>query len=242
MTIRYLFHSGFAVESEQCTVVIDYFRDDCEGERAISNGVVTSEYLSRPGPFYVLSSHGHADHFNPIVLGWQKSRGDIQYVLSRDILLSKKAKAAQNVHPLDSFELYSDEHIRINAFGSTDLGISFVMYLEGKALFHAGDLNNWHWNREASADFAADAERAYLLELKKIKEQVSHLDVAMFPIDPRLGPDCGRGAEQLMAAIDVKTLIPMHFSSDALEPRRYQKNHPEQHVVALTLPGQTYTL
>ncbi len=241
MTIRYLFHSGFAIESDHCTVVIDYFRDDCEGERSISHGVVTEEYLKRPGAFYVLSSHGHGDHFNPIVLQWQKIRPDIQYILSRDILLSGKAKAAQNVHPLQSGERYVDSLISISAFGSTDLGISFVLSLDQKVLFHAGDLNNWHWNREASPEFAADAERAYLLEVSRIKEKVQRLDVAMFPVDPRLGPDCGRGAEQLMAAIDVRTLIPMHFSTDNSEPLRFLKAHPE-HVVALTKRGETFVV
>ncbi len=241
MTIRYLFHSGFAIESEDCTIVIDYFRDDSDADRSIANGVVSDEYLKRPGSFYVLSSHSHADHFNPVVMGWQKVRPDIQYVLSRDILLSGKAASAPNVHPLVSGDTYEDKRLRIDAFGSTDLGISFVIHLDSKVLFHAGDLNNWHWNREASAEFAQDAERAYLAELSKIKAQTPSMDVAMFPVDPRLGPDSGRGAEQLTAAIQVKTLIPMHFSTDTDEPLRYKNTHPNAHVETLIKRGDTFT-
>lgn len=242
MTIRYLFHSGFSIECADCTLVIDYFMDSCEGERGIEKGVVEEAFLSRPGRFYVLSSHGHGDHFNPVVMGWQQRRPDIQYILSRDILLSGKAHSAKNVHPLQKGDIYEDDCLCIEAFGSTDLGISFVIRKDGKALFHAGDLNNWHWNREAPQEFADEAERAYLLELSDIKEKTPRMDAAMFPVDPRLGPDCGKGAEQLMEAVEVATLIPMHFSTDDGEPLRFKVAHPEKHIVPLVRRGETFSL
>jgi len=242
MTIRYLFHSGFSVESQDCTIVIDYYLDSCEGNRTIEKGVVDDDLLSRPGRFYVLSSHSHADHFNPRVLDWQKKRKDIQYILSRDILLMGKAHQADNVHALISGDSYEDDCLRIEAFGSTDLGVSFVIQKDGLILFHAGDLNNWHWNREADAEFSQAAEQAYLLELHKLQQKMPHMDVAMFPVDPRLGPDCGRGAEQLLDAIDVKTLIPMHFSSDDREPLNFKNAHPNRSVIPLVNRGETFAL
>ncbi len=241
MTIRYLYHSGLSIECDECTVIVDYYLDECDGARSVQNGVVDDDLLTRPGKFYVLSSHSHGDHFNPIVLSWQQKRSDIQYILSHDILLSGKVPQADNIRFLNAGEAYRDNCISVDAFGSTDLGVSFVIRLCSKVLFHAGDLNNWHWNRQASSDFAQQAEQAYLLELSKISQNAPHLDVAMFPIDPRLGPDCGRGAEQLMQAMDVDALIPIHFSTDNGEPERYRAAHTEQHVVPLVQRGQTYT-
>jgi L-ascorbate metabolism protein UlaG (beta-lactamase superfamily) len=242
MTIRYLFHSGMAIEGEGFTVVIDYYLDTCEGERGIENGVVDERYLGRPGRFYVLSSHGHGDHFNPVVMAWQQHRPDIQYILSEDILMQHKAHRADNVHPINSGERYEDDVIAIDAFGSTDLGVSFALTLGGKTIFHAGDLNNWHWNLEAGPDFVQAAERAYLAELAPIAERYQRFDAAMFPVDPRLGPDSGRGAEQFMQAVDVGALIPIHFSTDDSEPARYQRLHPSQNVVVLSSRGQTHAL
>jgi L-ascorbate metabolism protein UlaG (beta-lactamase superfamily) len=242
MNIRYLFHSGFAVECEDCTVVIDYFLDECTGVRAIEQGVVTDAYVKRPGPFYVLSSHSHRDHFNPVVLDWQKTRPGIRYIFSRDILLAGKVQSNPNITALVSGQRYADERITVEAFGSTDLGVSFVIRLDGKTLFHAGDLNNWHWNREADAAFSANAERAFLTELDLIRKAAPEMDAAMFPVDPRLGPACGKGAEQFTSAIKVKTLVPMHFSFDDAEPLRYRNTHPEQPVEVLAVRGQAFSL
>lgn len=242
MTIRYLFHSGLSIECDDCTIIIDYFLDDCEGARTAQNGVVDDDLLKRPGKFYVLSSHSHGDHFNPVVLSWQQKRPDIQYILSRDIQTVGKAPQADNIHFLSAGETYSDDCLSVDAFGSTDLGVSFVIRACGKVIFHAGDLNNWHWKEEASADFANAAEKAYLMELNKIAQAAAHMDVAMFPVDPRLGPDCGRGAEQLMESIDVDVLIPIHFSMDDQQPLRYQSAHPDQNVVALIQRGATFDL
>ena len=35
--------------------------------------------------------------------------------------------------------------VKIKAFGSTDIGISFLVSVDGVDIFHAGDLNWWHW-------------------------------------------------------------------------------------------------
>lgn len=38
-----------------------------------------------------------------------------------------------------------------------------------------------------------------------------HLDLAMFPIDPRIGTDFARGAEQLLDYVQIDCFVPMHF-------------------------------
>ena len=48
--------------------------------------------------------------------------------------------------------------LRIQAFGSTDVGISFLIHLQGKSIFHAGDLNNWHWSEESTEQEIRKAE------------------------------------------------------------------------------------
>lgn len=60
-------------------------------------------------------------------------------------------------------DCYADDVLRVHAFGSTDVGISFLVEAEGKKIFHAGDLNNWHWMDESSEVEWKGYERDYLL-------------------------------------------------------------------------------
>ena len=144
LKIVYLAHSGFALLLEKATIVVDYYSDSCIGNRCLSHGVVDEDLLSRPGRFYVLCTHGHADHFNPIILSWRERRPDIVYLFSQDILESGLARSQDAIY-LKPGHTYSDECLHAAAFGSTDIGISFAMCIEKKKLFHAGDLNNWQW-------------------------------------------------------------------------------------------------
>ena len=57
MTLTYIFHSGFVLETEQSILVFDYWHDPS----GVMDGVLRSEK-----PMYVFSSHFHEDH-------WRKS-------------------------------------------------------------------------------------------------------------------------------------------------------------------------
>lgn len=84
MKLIYIYHSCFALVGESFTVIIDYYKDSASQPLT---GVVHDELIKRPGKLYVLSSHSHADHFNPEVLKWEEDASwIIQYVFSKDIL------------------------------------------------------------------------------------------------------------------------------------------------------------
>lgn len=91
MTLDYIYHSGFAIEMEGVTVIIDYYKDSSETEH--NRGIVHDYLLQRPGKLYVLATHFHPDHFNREILTWKEQRPDIQYIFSKDILKSHRAKA-----------------------------------------------------------------------------------------------------------------------------------------------------
>ena len=75
----------------------------------------------------------------------------------------------------------------------------------------AGDLNNWHWADESTADEVREAEEAYRAELDYLARRVTRFDVAMFPVDARLGSDYMRGARQFVERFEVGVFVPMHF-------------------------------
>lgn len=220
MKLTYIFHSCFAIESETFSILIDYYQDAWEGEAA---GYVRRHLLPRPGTLYVLSTHSHADHFNPEVLSWKQEKNDIRYILSRDILTTGKAKTSDADIYLNKRESYADENLKIEAFGSTDIGVSFLIETEGKKIFHAGDLNNWHWKDESTPEESQTYENQFLKELYELSRSAPELDVAMFPIDPRLGSDYMRGAQQLVDTIHVGLFVPMHFIKSYAKANAFKK-------------------
>lgn len=207
MRLVYIYHSGFVVEAEGFSVLIDYFKDT---DKDPMKGYVQGELLKRPGKLYVLASHFHPDHFNPEVLKWKERKEDIQYVFSKDILKRGRAKADDAFY-LKKGDVYRDEHIAIRAFGSTDVGISFAIEMDGKLVFHAGDLNNWHWMDESTAQEVAEAEDHYLQELDLLAQNLPAMDLVMFPVDPRIGTNFMRGAQQFVDRIRTGVFVPMHF-------------------------------
>lgn len=229
MIFQYLYNSGFLVEFEKTLVIIDYYRDQ---------SVIDAKRLLKADDVYVLSSHGHSDHFNPVILDWCKG-GTITYLFSKDILESQKASENQ-AHYLSKGDEYSDGILTVKAFGSTDEGISFLIHLGGKSIFHAGDLNNWHWAEESTAEESQEYEEHFLSELKEIAQETKSIDVVMFPIDPRLGNDYMRGAKQFLEQIRTGLFIPMHFGdhfnkANAFESYALNKG---SHFGRLTTQGQ----
>ena len=78
-------------------------------------------------------------------------------------------------------EVYSDGNIKVKAFGSTDIGISFMVEAEGLTIFHAGDLNYWHWKEEADEAFISQAEADFLNKLERIITDDYNINIMFFP-------------------------------------------------------------
>ncbi len=215
MKLTYIYHSGYVIEGELCTIIIDYYKDS-------QDQYIHRTLSSFPGKLYILSSHWHPDHFNKEILGWKGIRPDIQFVFSKDIL-KKRLVSKDDACFLNKGDTWQDEHIRIKAFGSTDIGISFLIEAEGKMIFHAGDLNNWHWDEESEPEEVQAAERHFLKELRLLSNETKHVDLAMFPVDCRLGKNYMRGAEQFVDRIQTGIFAPMHFGETYTEANAFKR-------------------
>jgi L-ascorbate metabolism protein UlaG (beta-lactamase superfamily) len=209
MKLYYIFHSGFALVTDGVTVIIDFYEDSIDA----LHGIVHDSLLQRPGKIYVLSTHFHPDHFNREILSWHNIRPDIVYLLSKDILRHHKASLDDAIFLLKG-DTYEDDLLQVKAFGSTDSGDSFLIRLQGLTLFHAGDLNNWHWRDESTPQEIKKAESDFLTELKPISAEAPEVDVAMFPVDRRMGSDYAKGAKQFLEKIKSTIFVPMHFGND----------------------------
>lgn len=211
MKINYIYHSGFAIEDDTVTVIIDYYKDSSEKNE--NKGIVHDYILKKEGIIYVLSTHFHPDHFNREILSWRQIHPNIRYIFSKDILKHRRASSEEATF-LHKGEQYQDEHICIETFGSTDSGVSFLITLRNKRLFHAGDLNNWHWKDNSTPAEIRKAEGDFLAELKFLKQKYPQIDIVMFPVDKRIGQDYMLGAQQFIEQIKTGIFIPMHFGND----------------------------
>ena len=237
MKLIYLEHSGFLICGDKFNMVIDYYK----GQTDVF-ALVERHALNSARPLYVLVSHHHTDHYDPSVLSWRSQNGAAPvYIFSGDVTGTKvPGQTGQKPTFINAGEEYSDNIVRVKAFGSTDEGVSFYIEADGKKIFHAGDLNNWHWDEESTTEEVRESENAYLKELAKAAQEIKSLDLAMFPLDIRLGGGYMRGAEQFLDAIKVALFAPMHFCGrfDTLPPFKAYAEKRGSKVVLWEAEGQ----
>lgn len=204
--IRYLFHSGFSVETENYFLVFDYYMDYPHfGDKMIENGVIGEKEIKTSKKLLVFSSHSHHDHYSPVIMEWEKYNKNIKYILSSDI---KPGRYDDNIYLMSPYDEMILEGAYIKAFGSSDMGVSFLVKVDGISLFHGGDLNWWYW-WDDTQDEIEKAEKLFKNEIDKIKGE--KIDIAFFPVDPRLEDYFYLGGEYFIREIKPGTFIPMHL-------------------------------
>ncbi len=196
MRIVYIHHSAFLVETESAVMLFDYFE-----------GAVPETPQEKP--LYVFASHSHGDHFSEVIFDLAKDHENIKFILSFDI--SKKRVPE---HLLDRtvfvepYETWSDELVEVESYKSTDEGVAFWCNVDGREIYHAGDLNHWYWDGEDER-WNADMTKAYRAEIEKMRGRKA--DVAFLPLDPRLEAYFYLGIDDYMKEADADVILPMHF-------------------------------
>ena len=198
MKITCIGHSGFLLELNSCNLIFDYFKDTC--------GVITPEVLGKKT--FVFVSHAHADHYSRKIFNFSE-HGNVTYILESDCPIPKSAP--QGIIKMSEGEEITLESglVKVRAYGSTDIGVSFLVETEGFHIFHAGDLNCWYWEDESTPEELEDDEKRYLNIINGIAGQ--KIDIAFIPEDPRLGKHSGRGIKQFQEIVAPAKIIPMHF-------------------------------
>ena len=202
MNITFLYHSSFLVELSGWTLLFDWY------------GGPVPDY-DRSKPLYVFASHHHGDHSAPEIFA-QLGMDNVWYVLANCIRLSAKRKAALGIDDSHVFRLAAGRHLSlggldIQTYRSTDAGVAFLVEVEGKTLFHAGDLHWWHWAEEDAAWNQA-MERDFKKECAKL--QGKPVDVGFFVLDPRQEGEFWWGFDWWMRTMEVKHAFPMHSWED----------------------------
>lgn len=204
--VTYLDHSGFAVTTPQAVMVFDYYKDpDKKLEKVLKDNP------SKDVVFFV--SHHHPDHFNTSIFELAQDRKRT-YVLANDIfskLVPKKGLSVAWMSAGDVIDQIPGTK-EVKAFGSTDAGVSYAITLpDGEVIFHAGDLNDWHWSEESTEREIEKAEAKFKTIVNRIAGEIPDIKIAMFPVDARMGADFAKGAQIFLEKVKVENFFPMHF-------------------------------
>ena len=158
MKVTYLGHSGFLVEMDDVIFLFDYYK----GELPEMD----------PGKkLLVFVSHAHYDHYRKEIFSLREHPGPLCFILSSDVT-AKTAPDIVFMKPNEEREILG---CRIRTLRSTDEGVAYLLKYGGKTIYHAGDLNWWHWEGETEA-YNTAMRRAYQAEINARKALRCALD------------------------------------------------------------------
>lgn len=233
MKVTFIFHSSFAVELKESVLIFDYY-----GEGKLPK-------FPQDKKIYFLASHGHGDHYNKKILGYREELSQAEYILSRDIRL-KEEENRPWIHSVKGNEEYEFGSLKVRTLKSTDLGVAYIVETEHIRIYHAGDLNWWHWEEEDKAwnhNMAANYKR----EMDKIDGE--HFHLAFVVLDPRLEDAYDWGMDYYLEHTQNDHVFPMHCWEKYEVCGRYEKKMGkrigENHVRCFhkpDYPGQVWEL
>jgi L-ascorbate metabolism protein UlaG (beta-lactamase superfamily) len=229
-SVTYHHHSGFSVQVDSTLLVFDYWEG--ENKEIPSAARLTSDSFKAFNQVFVFVSHAHPDHLDQVIYTWLDGN-PVTYIVASDTPIGIRGK---RLAAGDSLLLAPG--VRVTAFGSTDMGVSYLVDIGGLRIFHAGDLNLWHWREESTLREIEAAEKAFEEAVKPLVGQ--HIDLCMFPVDPRMGVMFDAGANHFILAVKPRLFVPMHWqgrSEVAIDFARRARNKTTE-VVAMTKPGE----
>ncbi len=209
MKITYIGHSGFLAELEKTVLLFDYVQGEIPE-------------IDRGKKWMVFASHRHQDHFCPDIFALAE-KYPITYVLSSDILSRRvpEERQEQTVR-LKAGECWEDEGVFVETLKSTDEGVAFLVQAEGQVIYHAGDLNNWHWELETEA-WNRKMEVNYQKFLEPLRGR--EIDAAFVVLDPRQGNSYALGMDYFLQTAKAKKVYPMHCWEEYSVIERWMGEH-----------------
>lgn len=218
----YIDHSGFMLELPSGTLIFDWV-----------NGNLPK--IRTDKPLYVFISHIHNDHFKQSIFDIKRQYPNTEFFLGYDRSIPQLNPIFENLpdaiaDSLSCFngeqKLYSnDGKMLIKTLASTDFGVAFLVEIDGKRIFHAGDLyimaappkdplkqalaamtGNFTPSNETP-----DPKRIELFE--KYTEPLRGLDIdyGMIPVDPRYPVIAHETVKRYLAKANFKAWSPMHL-------------------------------
>lgn len=180
VAIKYLAHASFQIKTDDKIIYID-----------LEKGANPKEQAT-----IILSTHSHHDHCDPAKI--KQVRGENTVVIAPADCHSKiggtvhalkpgEEKQIGDIH-IKAVEAYNETRFRSpgNPYHPKGFGVGYIITVEGKHIYHAGDTD-------------------FITEMKEL----GHIDVALLPVGGTYTMETDDGADAALA-INPKVVIPMH--------------------------------
>jgi len=222
LTVHYLAHSAWLVETARRFLVLDYGVLPARDETAAGSlaagclGIHSQQpdWLGQSGkPVFVFASHRHRDHYHPGLHQWLAhltGQGHV-FVLGLDPTDQDPAVPGPPERTLlvrpDEVREIGDARLR--SFASTDQGVALLVQFPELTIYHGGDLACWtdepvYTSRHARS---MDDIRRFLAETRP------QVDVAFIPVCTSDGwqePPVTEGALTVLDILQPQVAFPMH--------------------------------
>lgn len=236
MKVTYIYHSGFSVELERCVLLFDYYMGKLPE-------------WDKDKTIYVFVSHKHKDHFSLKIFDLAGQYKKVYFFLGSDVKLSGKylerngivPEVAEKITNIGKNKRILFDGMEIRSLRSTDAGVAFIIRIGEKCIYHAGDLNWWHWEGEPYP-FNENMERDYKKEIDSIKGM--HFDAAFVPLDPRLEKAYALGMDYFLENTRADRIFPMHMWEEYGHIEKYKKTQIggryKERIADIIAPGQEF--
>lgn len=204
--VTYLDNAGFIVKTDKVFYVFDYYRDPAHH--------LVKELKNNPElPVIFFASSPHTSHYNDEIFNLAQNHKRA-YICANQVV-SRIGDTEENVATLtagDKIEDVLGTGTTVEAFGSTESGVSFVVKTDdGKVILFGGDLAPYHLDEKPGKANEAAMVSKFETVVKRIAELYPVVDLAFLSVDPEVGDKYADGARYLVETIDVKNFVPMHF-------------------------------
>lgn len=231
LKVTYIYHSGFLVETERSYLLFDYWKGE----------IPAMDYKKE---LYIFASHGHRDHFSDDIFKLENRCEKVQYILSSDIKDSTRNWAkAENVHFMAPHETLDVDGVHVETLFSTDEGVAFLVQVDGRSIYHAGDLHWWHWPGEPEEDNEWHRQ-AFQKEMTYLSGK--EFDCAFVVLDPRQEEAGEWGMDYFLKTARSRYIFPMHCWNNYRMIRDYKAKNDAKYltgqIMEITGPGQEFVL
>lgn len=234
--VTFNFHSCFTVELDESILIFDYYKDTNEkqSDTCLKN-------INSKKKIFFFASHRHHDHFSRDIFLLKNDFNDITYIVSDDIWMKNSGEPIDFVSPNREYDING---IHIKTLKSTDEGVAFLVYCEGKVIYHAGDLHWWYWEEKGENYIKSWGEK-YFKEIDKISNE--HIDIAFVVLDPRMKNGEAKGLEAFLERVkDSPRVFPMHMWGDYHIVQRFLDSDKDKNfksrIMKITKPGEVFNI